>query len=328
MTQCESTTLIVKHEFKGKRIDKYLVSRLQDFSRTFVQGLINNGDIRVCDRVVKNSYEVQKNDVITIILPELPDDDVEPENIPLNVVYEDDHILIINKPPDMVVHPSRGHARGTLVNAVKYYCDNLSGLNGNLRPGIVHRLDRDTTGVIIVAKTDFTHGAIARQFENREVKKQYTAVVEGIVSFDSDLIDLPIGRDKRFREKMAIRYDVGKRSISEYKVKERFLRHSVVHVYPKTGRTHQIRVHMKNIGHPVVADQLYSNNDTFLPMNMDGDGTGEYKPIIARQALHATRIEIMHPVSEKVMTFEAPLPDDMNNLIMALRSHQENSAVV
>ena len=264
MTQCETYTLIVKHEFKGKRIDKYLVSRLQDFSRTFVQGLINNGDIRVCDRAVKNSYEVQKNDVIKIVVPELPDNDIEPENIPLNVVYEDDHILIINKPSDMVVHPSRGHGRGTLANAVKYYCNSLSEINGSLRPGIVHRLDRDTTGVIIIAKTDFSHGSIARQFEHREVKKQYIAVVEGVVSFDSDLIDLPIGRDKRFREKMAIRHDDGKRSVSEYKVKERFARHSIVHVFPRTGRTHQIRVHMKSIGHPVVADKLYGNNDPFF----------------------------------------------------------------
>ena len=323
MAQCETYTLIVKHEFKGKRIDKYLVSRLQDFSRTFVQGLINNGDIRVCDREVKNSYEVQKNDVITIILPELPDNDIEPENIPLNVVYEDDHILIINKPADMVVHPSRGHASGTLANAVKYYCNSLSEINGSLRPGIVHRLDRDTTGVIIIAKTDFSHGAIARQFENREVKKQYTAVVEGVVSFDSDLLDLPIGRDKRFREKMAIRYDGGKRSVSEYKVKERFARHSIVHVFPRTGRTHQIRVHMKSIGHPVLADKLYGNNDPFFSVNMESDGVDEHRPIIERHALHAARIEITHPVDEQAMAFEAPLPDDMKNLIIALRSKQK-----
>ncbi|MGR3318835.1 MAG: pseudouridine synthase, partial [Candidatus Anammoxibacter sp.] len=209
MIQNEITSLTIKHEFNGKRIDKYLVSRFHEYSRSFIQGLINNGDIKVCDRVVKSSYEVRKDDVITLKLPEFTDDNIEPEDIPLDIIYEDDHMLVINKSPNMVVHPARGHARGTLVNAIKFYCNNLSGINGHLRPGIVHRLDKDTSGVIIVAKTDYSHGAIAKQFESRKVRKRYIAVVEGRVDFDSDTIRLPIGRHQRFREKMAIRYDNG-----------------------------------------------------------------------------------------------------------------------
>ena len=320
MVEKEITSLTIKHEFKGKRIDKYLVSRFQDLSRSFIQGLIKNGDIKVRDRAVKSSYEIKKNDVITIKLPEFPSDDIEPQNIPLDIIFEDDHILIINKSPDMVVHPARGHASGTLANAVKHYCNVLSEINGKSRPGIVHRLDRDTSGVMIIAKTDFSHGHIARQFENREVKKEYIAVVEGRVDFDSDIIQLPIGRHKRLREKMAVRYDIGKPGISRYKVVERFAKHTVIKIFPKTGRTHQIRVHMKYIGHPIVADSLYGNNDSFSLSEISKDGIKEEKPLIDRQALHASKIEFNHPVLNKTMKFTADLPDDMNNLIKGLKN--------
>lgn len=320
MVYSKITSLIVKHEFKEKRIDKYLVSRFQEYSRNFIQGLINNGDIKVCDRVVKNSYEIRKNDVITIKLPEISSDEIEPEDIPLDIIYDDDHLLVINKPPDMVVHPARGHARGTLVNALKHYCNTLSETNGKCRPGIVHRLDRDTSGVIVVAKTDYSHGAIARQFENREVKKEYIAVVEGTVDFDSDIIRLPIGRHKKYGEKMAVRYDVGKPGVSRYEVIERFKRHTMVKVFPETGRTHQIRVHMKYIGHPVVADQLYGSNDSLFLSDISKDETKEDKPLIERQALHALKIRFNHPLSNKPMEFAADLPADMNNLINELRN--------
>ncbi|MGR3178270.1 MAG: RluA family pseudouridine synthase [Candidatus Anammoxibacter sp.] len=322
MIQNEITSLTVKHEFNGKRIDKYLVSRFHEYSRSFIQGLISNGDIKVCDRTVKSSYEIKRDDVITLKLPEFTDDDdgIEPENIPLDIIYEDDHILIINKPPNMVVHPARGHARGTLVNAIKYYCNNLSGMNGHLRPGIVHRLDRDTSGVIIVAKTDYSHGAIAKQFESRKVRKRYIAVVEGLVDFDSDVIRLPIGRHQRFREKMAIRYDTGKPATTRYEVVERFKKHTMVYVFPRTGRTHQIRVHMKYIGHPVVADLFYGNNNSALYSDKSENETDESKPLIGRHALHASKIEFDHPVLNKSMVFEAALPADMNNLINGLRN--------
>ena len=321
MIQNEITSLTVKHEFNGKRIDKYLVSRFHEYSRSFIQGLISNGDIKVCDRTVKSSYEIKRDDVITLKLPEFTDDDgIEPENIPLDIIYEDDHILIINKPSNMVVHPARGHARGTLVNAIKYYCNNLSGMNGHLRPGIVHRLDRDTSGVIIVAKTDYSHGAIAKQFESRKVRKRYIAVVEGLVDFDSDVIRLPIGRHQRFREKMAIRYDTGKPATTRYEVVERFKKHTMVYVFPRTGRTHQIRVHMKYIGHPVVADLFYGNNNSALYSDMREDETSESKPLIGRHALHASKIEFDHPVLNTPMEFEAKLPSDMNNLINGLRN--------
>lgn len=319
MIQSDITNLIVKHDYNGKRLDKYLVSRFQEYSRTFIQGMINNGDIKVCNREVKNSYEIKKDDVITIKLPEFSEDEIEAEDIPLDIIYEDDHFLVINKPSDMVVHPARGHARGTLVNAVKFHCNSLSGLNGPLRPGIVHRLDRDTTGVIIVTKTDYSHSSIARQFESREVKKEYIAIVDGKIGFDSDIIQLPIGRHKRHREKMAVRYDNGKAGVSRFEVVERFERHTMVKVFPKTGRTHQIRVHMMHIGHPVVADSLYGNKKSIFLSDISNVDTTEDKPLIERQALHAFKVGFFHPVTDKFIEFEAVLPEDMNNLIKGLR---------
>jgi len=316
----EITNLIIKHDYKGKRLDKYLVSRFQELSRTFIQGLINRGDIKVCDRVVKSSYEIRKDDVISIILPDIPDDDnIVPEDIPLDIVYEDEHILAINKMPNMVVHPARGHATGTLVNAVKFYCNSLSQLNGHLRPGIVHRLDRDTTGVILIVKNDKVHGLIGKQFENREIKKEYFAIVEGRVKFDSDIIQLPIGRHFKVREKMTVRYDNGKPCVSRYEVVERFKKHTLVKVFPKTGRTHQIRVHMKYIGHPVVADMLYNNTETLFVSDITEKESDKEIPLINRHALHAFKITFVHPISKKIMQLEAPLHDDMQNLINVLR---------
>ncbi len=314
--------LTIKHAFKGKRLDKYLVSRFEeDYSRTFIQGLINNGDVTVCGRPVKSSYEIRQNDVIDIKLPEImPDCNIEPEDIPINVIYEDDHIMVINKSADMIVHPARGHARGTLVNAVKYHCDTLSELNGPIRPGIVHRLDRDTTGAIIIAKTDLSHSSLGKQFENREVQKEYLAVVEGKVQFDSDTIQAPIGRDKRHREKMAIRYDNGKPGFSRYQVAERFKRHTLVKVFPKTGRTHQIRVHMKYIGHPIIADAMYTNKSAFFISELTNENVEDEIPLIERQALHAHKISFTHPSSRKLVEFKAELPPDMNNLINGLKN--------
>lgn len=322
MSQNEIITIKVNHDYKDKRVDKYLVSRFPDYSRTFIQGLINSGKIHTGNRAIKNSYEVKKGDVIAIELPELEGNEIEPEDIPLVIIFEDDHLLVINKPPDMVVHPARGHARGTLVNALAHYCNRLSGVNGPLRPGIVHRLDRDTSGVIIVAKTDQAHCRIAHQFENREVKKEYIAVVYGEMGFDSDVITAPLGRHVRFREKVDIRYDIGKASISRYEVVERYKGFTMVKVFPKTGRTHQIRVHMRHIGYPIVADSLYSRKDSLYMSDLLQGDINDDNPLIERQALHAARIGFIHPVSNKLVEFEAQLPDDMTNLINGLRKYR------
>lgn len=321
ITQIKELTFDIRKTFpEDKRIDRYLAMRLPDYSRTFIQKLIKEGEVLVNGRTVKSSYDIQKGDVISVRVPVFEDDKIAAEDIPLDIVYEDDYLMVINKPYDMVVHPAGGHPSGTLVNALTYHCQNLSQVNGPLKAGIVHRLDRDTSGVMLTIKSDAVHSHIAMQFEKRYVKKEYIAVVEGELMFDSDEIHLPIGRHKSDSQKMAVRRDIGKDAISTYEVMERFNGYTMVKVMPKTGRTHQIRVHMRSIGHPVVADFLYSDHESYylsdlLPKERE---PGEI-PIIERQALHAHKIEFFHPIQNKKMEFQADLPADMSLLIKTLR---------
>ena len=326
--------LVVKKKLSSKRIDKYLVSRLQDFSRSHVQRLIKEEAVKVNNVAVKSSYEIKLNDVIFIDLPTESSDHITPEDIPLNVIYEDEYLMVLNKSPDTVVHPARGHASGTLVNALAFHCNNLSSFNGPLRPGIVHRLDRDTSGAILVVKDEKVHKHLALQFENREINKEYLAVVKGEIELDSDRIDLPIGKDKRDRKKMAIRHDNGKNAVSIFEVLERFPGFTLVKVFLETGRTHQIRLHMKTIGHPVVADTAYGNSeacyleDLLEPvLNKDIHNLAKEAElcnnaagsIIERQALHAYKIGFIHPVTNEALEFTAEIPEDMCNLITTLR---------
>ncbi len=326
--------LVIKKKYSSKRIDKYLVSRLQDFSRSNIQRLIKEEAVKVNNLSVKNSYEIKLKDVISVHLPTKSNDHITPENIPLNVIYEDDYLMVLNKSPDTVVHPARGHASGTLVNALAFHCNNLSSLNGPLRPGIVHRLDRDTSGAILVVKDEKVHKHLALQFENREINKEYLAVIKGETELDSDRIDLPIGKDKRDRKKMSIRHDIGKSAISIFEVIERFPGYTLVRVTLETGRTHQIRVHMKTIGHPVIADSEYGNSEACYFEDLVKPASGKdvhslakmtelcnniKHPIIERQALHAYRIGFIHPVTNKAMEFTAEIPEDMSNLITTLR---------
>ncbi|MGQ3684534.1 MAG: RluA family pseudouridine synthase [Candidatus Loosdrechtia sp.] len=313
-------TFDIKKTFDDRRIDRYLASRLPDYSRTFIQKVIKEGAVLVNGRAVKSSYDIQKGDSISIRLPVLEESKIIPEDIPLNIVYEDDYLMLINKPYDMVVHPAGGHPSGTLVNALTFYCQNLSQINGPLKAGIVHRLDRDTSGIMLSIKSDIVHSHIAMQFEKRYIRKEYIAVVEGEVRLDSDEINLPIGRHKTDSQKMAVRRDVGKEAISVYEVLERFHGYTMVKVMPKTGRTHQIRVHMRAIGHPVVADFLYSNSDAcYLSDLLLKEKEPEEVPIIERQALHAYKIEFFHPVEKRSMEFQADLPPDISRLVKTLR---------
>lgn len=318
--QIKEVTFDIKKVFDDKRIDRYLASRLPDYSRTFIQKLIKEGAVLVNGRTVKSSYDIQKGDFISVQVPVLEESKVVPEYIPIDIVYEDDYLMLINKPYDMVVHPAGGHPSGTLVNALAFHCQNLSQVNGPLKAGIVHRLDRDTSGIMLTIKSDAVHSHIAMQFEKRYVRKEYLAVVEGELMLDSDEISLPIARHKIDTQKMAVRHDIGKEAVSIYEVVERFRGYTLVKVMPKTGRTHQIRVHMRAIGHPVVADFMYSSHEAcYLSDLLQKEREPEEIPIIERQALHAHRIEFFHPIQNKKMEFEVDMPEDISALVKTLR---------
>jgi 23S rRNA pseudouridine1911/1915/1917 synthase len=321
----------VKARIEGRRLDVYLASRFTDYSRRVLQKIIDAEGVLVNGRLVKASYRVRPGDLIQIRLPELPETTPEPEDIPIEVVYEDDVLTVVNKPPGMVTHPARGNWRGTLVNALQFHYDALSTLAGENRPGIVHRLDRDTTGLLVVVKDEQTHHKLATQFERREVHKEYLALVSGVPERDSDYIEQPIGFHPTSREKMAIRApsDGGKDAATFYEVVERFRGFALVRCQPKTGRTHQIRVHLTHIGHPILADKLYSGRDRITmgdlvdPVRRNRMPASESEvTLIDRQALHAHALRFRHPSTGKELNLTAPLPDDFARTLEALRRYQ------
>lgn len=316
-------TFVVKARMKGKRIDAYLAARYPDYSRSVVQKVIDASAVEVNGQVVKASYRVRLGDEIRVWLPDLGDDAPVPEEIPLSIVYEDEAFVVVDKPPGMVVHPAKGHWSGTLVNALQFHFDQLSSVGGEDRPGIVHRLDRDTTGLLIVAKDDRAHRALAGQFEARTIKKEYLAIVSGVPSRDSDYIERPIGPHPTHRERMAIRLpeDGGKASVTFYEVLERFRGHALVRCHPETGRTHQIRVHLTHIGHPIIADKLYAGRDRLTRMELMPHEESD-EVLIDRQALHAHQLRLTHPVSGRPMHFSAPIPEDFEMVLKALRSER------
>jgi 23S rRNA pseudouridine1911/1915/1917 synthase len=274
------------------RIDKYL-SDNTEYTRSKIQKMISNGCILVNDKIVKTSYLVHIGD--NIVINDMEEDSmIKPENIPLDIVYEDEYMLVVNKPSGMVVHPAPGNYTGTLVNALMYYCNKLSSVNGSIRPGIVHRIDADTSGLLLVAKDDFTHNELARQIGEKSVKRKYLCLVHGVINEDTATIDVPIGRDNRDRKKMAVTGDNSKDAVTNVRVLERYKRATLIECILETGRTHQIRVHMNYIGHPVVNDPVYGQR------RMDDESFG--------QMLHAYEIGFVHPKTGEFLDFKVDPP--------------------
>ncbi len=293
--------LITNSDYIGLRLDKVLVLELKDRSREFIMRLIDEGEVLVNDKKAKNSYRVKENDEITINIPEAKNLDATPQDIPLDIVYEDDDIIVINKPRDLVVHPSNGHEDGTLVNALLAHCTNLSGINGVKRPGIVHRIDKDTTGLLVVAKNDYAHEFLAKQLEDHTLHREYIALVKGVIKEEDGKIIAPIGRDKYNRQKMAVDVKNGKPAVTHFHVLKRFNQYTLISCVLETGRTHQIRVHMNYIGYPIEGDLVYGPKSHLL--------------FDKGQLLHAEKLILIHPKTKKKMTFSAPLPKDFQDVI-------------
>ena len=291
-------------EMENVRLDAYIAQKCENLSRTMIQKLIEDGEILVNGQEKKISYKTKQGDVIEIHIPEAKEINLKAQDIPLDVVYEDDDIIVVNKPKGMVVHPANGNPDGTLVNAVMSLCKgSLSGIGGEIRPGIVHRLDKDTSGLIIIAKNDVAHINLSKQIKDRRVKKIYIALVKGNVSENEATVNMPIGRSTKDRKKMAVRKD-GKEAITHFKVLKRYGKYTLLELKIDTGRTHQIRVHMAEIGHPVVGDMIYSN------------GKNEFG--VEGQMLHAKSLDFQHPVTGKQIHLEAELPKYFEEILSKL----------
>jgi 23S rRNA pseudouridine1911/1915/1917 synthase len=288
-----------------------------------IQEIIKAGAVKVNDKIVKPSFKLSPGDRIELTLPELPSKEIFPEDISLDIIYEDEDIIVLNKQADMIVHPARGNTHGTLVNALAFYSDKLSSGLGEFRPGIVHRLDRNTTGVMVVTKNDSAQWKIAKQFEHRQIKKSYIAIVHGTPELTADRIDAPLGVHPRAREKYAIRPEVGKEAVTFYETIESFRGFSLLKLTPKTGRTHQIRVHLSYIKHPIVGDDMYGGKLVY-PWQLQDSEPAVEEPVINRVALHAHTLEFEHPTTGKQVKFEAPVPEDMQKLLDMLRKYRKS----
>ena len=301
----EESIFNISVDFEGERIDKYLSQIFNDKSRSYIQGLIEKGNILVNDKNIKSNYKLKTFDEVKVIMPEPIHLKVEPENIDLDILYEDKDLIVVNKPQGMVVHPAPGNYNGTLVNALLYHCKDLSSINGVIRPGIVHRIDKDTTGVLVVAKNDEAHNFLSDQLRDHSMKREYYALVEGRIKEDEGTIDKPLARSKKDRLKIGI-VEGGRRAVTHYKVLERYKSTTLVKCVLETGRTHQIRVHMSSIGHPLVGDPLYG----FKKSKYRQDG----------QMLHAKILGFIHPRTKEYMEFSSELPKHFENMLEKLRN--------
>lgn len=334
-------TLRVGRSLQERRLDKYLHGRYSNYSRVMLQEVIKAGGVKVNGKKAKPSLKLNPDDLIEITLPELPTTEIPPEDIPLNILHEDDDIIVINKSADIIVHPARGNTHGTIANALAFHLASAEAEEdkdeedepeiddanfpialGEFHPGIVHRLDRNTTGVMILAKNAIAQWKISRQFHDRKVEKSYIAIVHGTPELTRDRINAPLGVNLKFRYKYAVRPETGKEAVTFYEVLETFRGFSLLKLTPKTGRTHQIRVHLAHIKHPIVADDMYGGKPIYPWQLKDVEPTPE-DPIITRCALHAWTISFTHPTTEKIVSFEAPLPDDMQNLLDLLRKYRK-----
>ena len=293
-----------------ERIDKFLSAQLPEQSRSYLQKIIKEGSVLVNGSPVKASYRMDDQDEVTIDLPELKEPEIEAENIPLDILYEDDDLLMVNKPKGMVVHPSAGHTTGTLVNAVMYHCkEDLSGINGVMRPGIVHRIDKDTTGVLVICKNDKAHNFVAEQLKEHSITRKYRAIVNGVIKEDEGTVNAPIGRHLTERKKMAINEKNGKHAVTHYRVLERFANHTYIECQLETGRTHQIRVHMASLHHPLLGDTVYGSQKN--PYHLEG------------QTLHAMVLGLIHPSTGSYLEVTAPLPEYFQKLLKRFSAGQE-----
>ena len=300
-------TVTAEAEDAGTRADVFLAAKL-GVSRSNMQKLLEDGRVKRGEKITKANYKVRAGEMFVVDIPEPEPIEAVPENIPLDIIYEDDDVVVLNKARGMVVHPAPGNYTGTLVNALLYHCSNLSGINSAIRPGIVHRLDKDTSGIMIVAKNDAAHISLSQQIQSKTAVRTYLAVVRGNIKTDSGTIETQIARDKTDRKKMAVVKDGGRDAITDYEVLERFGKYTLVRCKLRTGRTHQIRVHMEYLGYPLVGDPKYSPMKT--PFGIKG------------QALHSHTLEFTHPRTGERMKFEAPLPEDMHKIITRLHNGQ------
>ena len=297
--------IFVEEDGTDDRIDKFLAEQCEELSRSFLQKLLKSGEVSVNGQAVKASFRLSEGDLIVFEVPEAAKPEILPEPFPLDILYEDEDVILVNKPKGMVVHPAAGHYSGTLVNALMYHCrDSLSGINGVLRPGIVHRIDMDTTGVLIACKNDVSHRSIAEQLKEHSITRRYQAIVHGRLKTDEGTVDAPIGRNPQDRKKMSINERNGKPAVTHYHVLNRFRDYTHIECRLETGRTHQIRVHMASIGHPLLGDAVYG--PARCPYRLEG------------QTLHAGVLGFVHPRSGKYMEFSAPLPEYFEKLLRTL----------
>ncbi len=302
----EKIDICVPESISGQRIDRFLADILDGQSRSYLQKLVKEGRVLVQGKSVRANYKVVSGESITVEIPDMEEPDVCPENIPLSILYEDEDLLVVDKPKGMVVHPSAGHYSGTLVNALMYHCaGKLSGINGVLRPGIVHRIDMDTTGSLVVCKNDFAHSCLAEQLKEHSITRKYRAIVYGGFKEDEGTVDAPIGRHPIDRKKMSVNHKNGKNAVTHYRVLERLGKFTYIECQLETGRTHQIRVDMAGIGHPLLGDEVY------------GPSASPYK--LQGQTLHAQVLGFVHPHTHEYMEFEAPLPEYFEGMLNKLR---------